>query len=197
MHKFLKIKIQKMKKVLLGLLLVTGLSVFNSQAQMQVGAFGTYNKLLGDAGDGAPAGFGGGVDFKYFVSKKFALGANLGYISHSQEEEFFGIKTKVTTTILPITVNAQYFFTEEGFRPYAGMGLGLYGLGGSLEVAGASEDFETQNEFGLAPHVGAQYFFNESVGLDLNLKYHYIMTEEEATTAFGVNLGLVFQFGGK
>jgi len=192
-----------MKKIFLAAAVFCGFAVASSQAQIQVGAHGIYNKLLGDAGEDAPAGFGGGVQARYFVSPKFAVGLGVDYIAHSDEEEFFGVTVKSTATIMPITLNASYFFTEEGFRPYAGLNLGMYSLGGSVEVAGEKEDAETQTKFGLAPMVGAQYMFNEMVGLDLNVRYHYIMNKDEDagvadnTTAFGVNLGLVFNFGGK
>jgi len=196
-----------MKKVFLSLLLISGLVVFNSSAQIQVGAFGTYNKILGDAGEDAPAGFGGGVDLKYFVTPKFAIGLNAGYIQHSDEQSIsigpISYTLKATQTIIPVTVNADYFFTEEGFRPYVGLGLGLYALGGSAEANGVKVDADSESKFGFAPHLGAQYFFNKTVGLDLNVKYNYILSKDsdiegsEDLTTFGVNLGLVFQFGGK
>ncbi len=185
-----------MKKVILAFAAIVALSFSQANAQIQIGAFGTYNKLLGDAGTDAPAGFGGGLEGKYFINPSLALGASFGFIRHSETEA--GIT--LSTTIMPILLTGNYFFTENGFRPYAGLGLGLYMLTfkSSGSVLGIPLEFETsESKTGFAPNAGFQYMFNDNLGLDVNLKYHYIMTEGEATTAFGANVGLVYNIGGK
>jgi outer membrane protein W len=94
---------------------------------------------------------------------------------------------------MPISLTGSYFFSEEGFKPYAGLGLGMY----MNSFSGGGESESGDSKIGFAPMAGFQYMFNDNLGLDVNLKYHYIMTEEEATTAFGANVGLVYNIGGK
>lgn len=184
---------------------IASLFVFTtqSQAQVRVGATLGAGVPLGDFGDFAKTGFGGSAHVKYFLSEQFALGLNIGYYSFGGEDievtlPFIGTTTieGATTNIIPVTVAAEYYFTSEGFKPYAGLDLGLYFSGSD------AEDAEGESNFGIAPTLGFSYGLNESIDLNVNAKYNMIFGEdaagETATNAFlGINAGILFNIGGK
>jgi outer membrane protein W len=178
-----------MKKAIMAFAAIVALSFSQANAQIQIGASGGINKILGDAGEFYKMGFGGGLDARYFINPKLAVGLNFSYLMHGWDVE----GADASFNLMPISLTGSYFFSEEGFKPYAGLGLGMY----MNSVSGGGESESGDSKIGFAPMAGFQYMFNDNLGLDVNLKYHYIMTEEEATTAFGANVGLVYNIGGK
>ncbi len=165
---------------------VVALSLFVGNAvnaQIKVGANFGLQLPLGTFGDGADMGIGGNITGEYMITENIGAGLGFGYYS-------FGYKgVDESATVMPITASGSYYFLTEGFKPYAGVELGAYMLGSSFE--GAS----TETYFGFAPVVGAQYDLTESFGLNANLKYNYILSEGDATSTFGINVGVVYTFG--
>ncbi len=180
-----------MKKVILAFAAIVALSFSEASAQIQIGGSVGINKLLGDGGEGWKMGLGGGLDGKYFINPNLALGLNISYLMHTAEAS-----SDFQLNLTPVLLTGNYFFAEGGFRPYAGLGLGMYMIKTKISFFGISAE-SSDSKIGFAPNAGFQYMFNDNLGLDVNLKYHYIMTEGEATTAFGANVGLVYNIGGK
>jgi hypothetical protein len=55
------------------------------------------------------------------------------------------------------TVNGQYYFSDEGFRPFAGFGLGLYSLAAvkfDVDGGGSGEAAAAESKFGFYPRLG-------------------------------------------
>ena len=53
----------------------------------------------------------------------------------------------------------EFYFTQSSVRPYAGLGLGIYHLGGqsvSASAAGAGIEQEASSHFGIAPSIGIE-----------------------------------------
>ena len=90
---------------------------------------------------------------------------------------------------MPITALFEYSFSDNDFSPYAGADIGIYRFG----FSGGGES-SANGYFGLAPVVGFNYNLSDKLLLNANLKYHYIMTEGESTSAFGVNAGVCYKF---
>jgi outer membrane protein W len=125
-------------------------------------------------------------------------------------------QTKVT--IIPITANFTYYFGEGALKPYVGVDLGASIMKMKNDVVGFDS---TMTKFSFAPVVGVQYSFNENLALDLNVKYNCIVggmnttteditydadnnitgytssTKKSMATSLGINLGLIYSFGGK
>jgi hypothetical protein len=76
------------------------------------------------------------------------------------------------------TINGQYYFSNNTFRPFAGVGLGLYSLA-AVKIGDAVEGVEAGTKFGFYPRVGFDLgHFN------LSLDYNIIPPSEA-----GVSLG--------
>ena len=122
---------------------------------------------------------------KFSVNEKMKVGANIGYYSTS--DEVLGIKFK--TAVMPITGLFEYTFSDGDFSPYAGADFGLYRFMASIAGESASEGY-----LGLASTLGANYNINDKMTINANFKYHYIMSEGEASTPISLNAGVSFSF---
>jgi outer membrane protein W len=190
----------------IALFAVAALLAVGASAQIKVNVSGGLFKPTGDFGDVAKMGFGGNVGGKYMLNEKMAVGASVGYYVASGSDDVIDLykflsgsnDVKVNFTIIPIVGNFSYYFMTDGFKPYAGLDLGFYSAKGKLEIDGTDytkeAGLEGETKLGLAPVVGFEYAFSDKLALDVNAKYNYIMTEEDATTAFGLNVGVVFAF---
>ncbi len=171
---------------------LTFLSVAAS-AQIKIGFNGGAMMPMGDFADVASTGFGGSIVGKYMINDQMAAGLNIGY--YKMGEEIEGYENALT----PITGNFTYYFGTEGFKPYAGADLGVYMMSFKYSFDygyGISGDIdESESYFGLAPVVGCEYEFSDALALDVNLKYNYIMAEEDAISALGINVGIVYSLG--
>ncbi len=169
------------KKITLAVAVVLFAFVANAQIKLMGGA--SLLSPMGDAADMFKLSYGFNVGGKYMLNDKMAVGANIGYIMMQPKEKIDG----VTFSMMPIAGSFTYYFGTEGFKPYAGVDLGYYTTkisGGGMSVS--------ESDLGFAPTVGFEYGFSDKLGLDVNAKYHYIMTEGDATTALGINIGVYY-----
>ncbi|MFZ6012095.1 MAG: outer membrane beta-barrel protein [Bacteroidota bacterium] len=95
------------------------------------------------------------------------------------------------------TLNAQYYFNNNDFRPFAGAGFGLFSLaavsidagqgGGSVTAAAAS------NEFGFYPRVGFDYKH-----FTLSIDYNVVPETNDIKNSYiGIRIGGFFGGGRK
>ena len=181
-----KVKNQRnMKKLMtiFGAVLFASLLFSNeAKAKVSVGAnLGMFKSFT----EGSDAQLGFNLNGKYSINDKIRVGGNLGYYFKSYD--FFGSKLRSFT--MPITALFEYSFSDNDFSPYAGADIGIYRFG----FSGGGES-SANGYFGLAPVVGFNYNLSDKLLLNANLKYHYIMTEGESTSAFGVNAGVCYKF---
>lgn len=164
-------------------------------------------------------GIGGGIDFNYWLNDNIAVGLEAGYLSFSEGEETnAGITSKRSFTGIPVMVKGTYYFGEEGFRPYAGLGLGYMAttqksvttIDGFPELESESE--WDQNGLLISPRAGFLYYFSDAIALNFNLQYNLVMNEVDgdldvtsddetvtvpnskvdATNFLGINIGVIF-----
>ncbi|PQA56148.1 OmpW family outer membrane protein [Siphonobacter curvatus] len=144
-------------------------SIQNSQAQIQIGAHGAYAistpKVEGDKNT-----WGGGLQARYFITPQFAAGVGVNLLS--QKVDFAGVDVK--TSILPITAMAEYFFTEEGIRPYAGVKTGIY-----VQSVSALGSKESESVFGVAPKIGLQVPIVDNLALFAEGEYNFMFNKKE------------------
>lgn len=100
------------------------------------------------------------------------------------------------------TLNGEYFFSNNDFRPFAGLGFGTYSIAKAsvdVSVGGSSGSAAAAgNKFGFYPRIGFEY--NHFVlGIDYNIipasKYEYTATTgnvevEQKNSYLGIRLGL-------
>ena len=129
-------------------------------------------------------GFMADIVARYFITENIALGASIGYWSSKKEQEVdLGILGTVsysdTLTLMPILVNAEYFFApaDAKIRPFVGVGLGMANatLKSELEIFGASASAEeTASPFCCRLGGGVEYKVNPTISITGNLKYQIL-----------------------
>ncbi len=180
-----------MKKVILSTIFLVSLFLLGNNAQAQI-AFGANAGIalpLGTFGDGSSMGIGGGLSGHYFINPKFSVGANISYTSFGYKD-VAGVKIDGSTGILGFAPCVNYYFTEEGFRPYVGLDLGYYSVNSSVTVFGQSIS-ASKGYLGLAPTVGFLYGFSDNLSLNVNVKYGMILSDPSATY-LPINVGILY-----
>jgi outer membrane protein W len=177
-------------------------------AQINVGA----NFLVGlPSGDWHKAGdesiintaFGGGIEGNYFVTEDIAVGLEVGYLAFGEKDDF-----GLTFTAIPITIKGEYYFLDDEFRPFVGLGIGYNLVTGKVTIPALPplipEETTTETTFnGLAisPRVGAIYQVSDLIGIVLNINYNLMFGQkadgegdviDNATNWVGIGLGVRF-----
>ncbi|MBC7893557.1 MAG: outer membrane beta-barrel protein [Sphingobacteriaceae bacterium] len=180
-----------LKRAALALVVLAVLLSTNANAQIQLGLSGAHFSPTENGAKFSDGYWGGGVTGRYFVVPKFAVGLNGRYFARSE--------SGFTINVIPVTAQAEFFFTEGKVRPYVGAEAGLYIFKAKFELLGVSESTSESN-FGLAPKAGIQFMFTEKIGLDLNAGYHLIFPKkdqgDETLKTLILGAGLVFNVGG-
>jgi opacity protein-like surface antigen len=171
-----------MRKILLAIILLSGLSVFTAQAQMSVGPGLEIALPIGDFSSVANLGIGATGQFQYNINESMAVTGTTGYI------HFLTDVDGVSFGMIPIQVGFKYYFSGGLY----GMGqLGLHMARSSYSYLGTSYS-DTSNEFSFG--VGAGYELALSkMKLDLAGRFQLI----NDANYLGVRAGLVFPIGGK
>lgn len=203
-----------MKKTIIKMIAVAGIvagSVITSSAQIAIGLTGGLGLPMGDMSnkdkERLGSGFGGGLNGRYFLNDNMAVGVNLSYFSFSVNDVPSGITA--TYSNLPITAAFDYYFMDEGFKPYAGLEAGF--INSFYKVSGGGAELSySKGGFLVAPVIGFAYGINDNIDLMLNAKYMYGMTagtqdvdvsgvkvkaESYDATFLNVNLGLAYRIG--
>ena len=123
------------------------------------------------------------LEVKYDISDALRVGASAGY--YSKSDELNGIK--VSSNTMPICGLVEYSFSDGKVSPYAGANFGLYRFGVRFDGVSVSAGY-----FGLAPVVGANYSLSDNLAINANAKYHYVITEGEASSLYSINVGVSF-----
>ncbi|TAE32897.1 MAG: hypothetical protein EAZ91_03255 [Cytophagales bacterium] len=160
--------------------LVLGLLAFGATAQ----DFKPFkvNTSLGFAKPGG-AGSSGGILFavepKYSLNDQLEVGLRMeGAIMGRAVEvngELDGAEIKLAGSYV---LTGNYFFTVSQFRPYAGVGVGLYSTGGVGGGSNSNVDLEASRKLGAMGRVGFKYGH-----LNVAAEYNYV-----PSTKYTVNL---------
>jgi len=173
---------KKITKTVTALFLAAFFFSYESNAQVSVGAdLGMFKTLT----EGSEAQLGVNFNVGYSINDQTLVGVNLGYYMKSYD--FLG--SNLTSFTIPITALFEYSFSDNDFSPYAGANVGIYRFG----ISGLGET-TASGYLGLAPVVGVNYDFSNNLTFKGNLKYHYVITDVESTSAFGINAGLSYNF---
>ncbi|WP_299335547.1 OmpW family outer membrane protein [uncultured Psychroserpens sp.] len=113
------------------------------------------------------------VDFTYFFNKNLAAELILATTKHEVEIENGPDLGYVW--LLPPTLNLQYHFYADDFKPYVGAGINytiFYG-----EDAGDAEDIDYENSVGFSLQAGLDYNLNDKWFLNLDVKKLFLNTD--------------------
>lgn len=175
------------------------LGVNTANAQISISAYGGLALPMGDMADEAKGdlktGFGGGLAGRYWLNDNMAAGINLDWYGNKPNTEVPGIDQKILTSSYMAAFD--YYFMDEGFKPYVGLQLGYIATKYSASGNGFELE-ETNGGFGLAPVLGAAYEINDNLDVFLNLKYVIGMNSSDKvdinTSMLPINIGISYKF---
>lgn len=136
--------------------------------------------------------FGGGLEVNYSLSDDLTVGLEFGFSSYGEFEE-----SLFTVSQIPISLKAEYYFLEDGLRPFVGLGAGYYLM--AINIDG--DKFADVNGFGVSPRIGATYQVSDLVNLVLNVNYNLLFGQkadgegdviDEAYNSIGIGIGARF-----
>ncbi|MEH6536222.1 MAG: OmpW family outer membrane protein [Psychroserpens sp.] len=113
------------------------------------------------------------VDLTYFFNKNLAAELILATTKHDVEIE--GVADLGSVWLLPPTLNLQYHFYADEFKPYVGAGINytiFYG-----EDAGDLDDIEYENSVGFSLQAGIDYNLNDKWFLNFDVKKFFLKTD--------------------
>jgi hypothetical protein len=99
----------------------------NAQNKYGVGASVGFSRLTGDLGKNGGFGFMYGLEGKYFLTEKLAVGLqfNSNGLIYKDSINLLGVGTYGNRQVLAF---GQYFFTTGKVRPYGALALGYSGI---------------------------------------------------------------------
>lgn len=180
-----------------------------------IGASFFWGLPLGDFGNIIKSGTGVNVKAEYFVTPILSLGINAAYYSFSYDKKK---SCEGSTNIIPVLAEARVCFSKGYFRPFAGIGLGMFNI--NTDYISKSvltiKDPLTQNEIniypeitnkqnvtkpGIAPTAGFIWSINDHLNLHFSINYDVIFTAEtkdgvkyKNTSFMGFNPGVLYSF---
>ena len=166
---------------------------------------------LGDFNKDVYTGYGVNADGEYFLKPDLSVGLNTGFYSYKHDEIHIG---KGHYTVIPIQLRGAYYFLDGGFRPFAGLNLGVFmtrskydsiiephtyidwTTGLFIHAPGGVKPYEKKETvFGLAPFVGVAYRATEKLWLQVQGRYNLMMNKDFNRQVMGVQLGFTYTFG--
>jgi outer membrane protein len=122
------------------------------------------------------------LDFTYFFTKNIAAELILGTAKHDVKLE--GGADLGHVWLLPPTLNLQYHFYANDFKPYVGAGVNytiFYGVDN-----GDVSNMEYDNSFGFSLQAGLDYNLNDKWFLNLDVKKLLLSTDVTVDTGSGI-----------
>jgi outer membrane protein W len=149
-----------MKSKLFSILVVMTLFsvAVNAQNKYGVGASVGFSRLTGDLGKNGGFGFMYGLEGKYYLTEKLAVGLqyNSNALIYKDSSNLLGVGTYGNRQILAF---GQYYFTTGKVRPYAGLALGYSGIKTpEITITSGTQTSKIASEkkanLGIVPSVG-------------------------------------------
>lgn len=149
-----------MKKIILTIVLLTGVLCSQGQNPLSVGK-AQLNAGLGFSGWGIPIYLG----FDYGIARDFTLGGEISFRSYNENYNGNGYDHIITG----ISGNGNYHFNTvlnlaSKWDFYAGLNLGVYAWSSPSDYHG-----NHTSGLGLGAQIGGRYYFTQKVGLNLEL----------------------------
>lgn len=185
------------------ILVVAGVS---AQHKVGLGAGLGFARLTGDLGENGGFGFTYGLEGKYFLSPKLAVGAeyNSNILVYKEESNLIDIGAYGNSQYL---AKGEYFLMNKKFRPYVGLGLGFsqietpeITITGDDGVSSVAVPAEKKGNFGVVPRLGfmigglgVEFDYNFS-GKTPKSEYQNVGSANKSFTYYNIKLKYVYDF---
>ncbi|HYN53999.1 MAG TPA: OmpA family protein, partial [Methylotenera sp.] len=146
----------------------------------------------------AENGGGGFIKLGKELSEKWDIQGGLGY--NRADSDLFGVGGHYKQTTLG--VDALYMFSRDKFRPFLLAGLGV--AHNDVDYSRINIDDKSKTSWLANVGLGAQYLFNDSFGLQADVRHQWSRSEAKSTPRLDadgsigntlVSLGGIFRFG--
>lgn len=175
------------------------------KGQVQVGVYGSY-EIRTPKNPAFEPMWGFGLQARYFVNSKFAVGVTATRFARKDRlipvtpDPILKPEEYLKYRLIPVTVSAEYFFTEQGIRPYVGMKAGAH----FRKISDPSTTI-TDTFGGLTPKIGIQIPIQQDISLFVEGEYNVLLQKKKyidvgfARTEryLQFNAGLLYIFGKK
>ena len=143
------------------------------------------------------------IDLRKFFSHNASIGFLIGWSTFEEETnetistivgDVSGAQSRLINSF-PVMITTDYYFGEgREFRPFIGIGVGMYYIYHQLEQV--EQNLESNKwHFGVAPEVGFVYLL-ESVYAFVNVRYNYAFSAENELTKISTTQSyLTFNIG--
>lgn len=149
----------------------------------------TFNKSAVGFNDVANTGFGIKGTFDWNFQPTLSLGAEIGFLRSSIDQQFWQVDNRGTVEgsyiIIPLMINTKILLQTGDIKPYFGIAFGASYLSNYLNFVSYNEAIKpsfsyTNNNFRptAAPEVGIQFKLAKSTILNLALRYCFISNLE-------------------
>jgi hypothetical protein len=153
-------------------------------------------------GEGAGGGVLFGIEPAYRVNDALAVGLRMEWAAVVR-----GLSTSIDSydasaaAIGSYTLNGQYYFSNESFRPFVGAGVGLFSLASvsvSASSQGGSAGAAAESKIGFYPRIGFEAgHFNFTIDYNIVGKTTFEGSDVEVKNSYiGFRIGGFF-FGGR
>lgn len=188
-----------MKKTLLATVFLTVFAALSGHAQISFDAAISYDQPTGDFGDAYDPGFGIGGDIFYMLPSipNLGVGGRLAWnrfgVSDEMKDAWFW--EDGNESIIEILPSVRYSFTppESQFGFFGQAGIGMYYSSCSGDIVGGGSEDDSSTDFGFCIGGGATGKFTDTLSFMIMPMYHIISTEDNSTTYFSLNFGVLFQ----
>jgi len=175
-----------MKKHLLSLAAIIGLSL-SSFAQMGPVSLGLEVALpMGDFADGYSLGFGASAGYEHPVGDNIGITAQIGYIILSPADGFKDIVDKAS--MMPIQAGLKYYFMEQNNGFYGHAQIGIHNVSittKEYENSGNTFPSASDSDSQLSFAIGAGYVVNSKI--DVGVRLNVITADSEIEGAESSN----------
>lgn len=187
-----------MKRVSTVLLLVLSAAVAVNAQEYKPFKLGVGLGYASPGGEGAGGGVLFGIEPAYRVNDALAVGLRMEWAAVVR-----GLSTAMDSynasaaAIGSYTVNGQYYFSNNTFRPFVGAGVGLFTLG-AVSVDATSAGAAAESKIGFYPRIGFDAgHFNFTIDYNIIGKTKFEGSDLEAKNSYiGFRIGGFF-FGGR
>jgi len=195
-----------MKVMLLAAVLVTSATAAHA-ANKTFGVGGGMSMPIGNFADFAKMGYNGGVYGDYWIKTNYAFGADItGNFFGGNSDLVDGLKStvypdaSVSSALINFGVHGMWVATKEGgaVTPWITYGVGYYNVSAKIENAGVGRNLDNSDgKFGFNGGGGLNFKGNDSMTPGVDVKYHYVMTDNDATSYWTAGVHLTIKTSGK
>lgn len=177
-------------------------------AQLSAGASLGYGIPTAEGGSGL---WGGGLQAKYYLNYKLAVGARVRAYTETIAQTDGGLDGKLTAITMPLMATFEYHITDTDFHPFVGLEAGVIrsALITDLRFNGQNiyDDSSKEYNIGLAPKLGVGFDITQglmvtaealyNVGLGKNQAGNTKFNFEKSARFLTIHAGIAFTFGNR